>query len=603
MQLIRLSRAGLALALLLALSFVTQAQPFASVVFEGLAPDHSLVKNPRHPFGDSEHFANWKIIRRPTGGLIGHIHTDGATSPLTAHLRIYEVREEDLLPPQRDSRATVWFAPSGLLAPGAPTRKLLYESSWTIENPSQPIPVVLPFKTGSKLNRCTLEIFGADEQLLYSCVPANVFTMSGDNFRTKNISAWIAATDEVALHRLKVKAKLPNTEAIEQLPMNWRNYREVRAVWVDRETELPAETIRRFILTGGWIFGRPENMPVVARKLDLPEGVRIFGGGLRGLDERGKAMANCPAALALRQLPGRSRFNSTLSTPLENNDNLFGRIKTRMQVFTFGLAGIYALAACIFLPLLYLRTKGEKRIGLWWKIPRATLAFSLLTVLIGWGFVLPKQPVSDITEYRFGYGDWPEVFCHTDAVALKYGRKEFGWKLPSQTAELLFKTEAETRRREGDDQPGMIAYHKNTMGNKTRSSFAYFLPLRQPFSAELENGQLSIVSDRDVRNCHIVYSHEKKTKWAKLGDLQAGQRMELPASPATFEINGIPDIATRAVKSLKRHEDLPIFGNDVFIVALDEHDTSAVSALNGKDRQDARVAWVAQVPVQEGGAQ
>ena len=77
---------------------------------------------------------------------------------------------------------------------------------------------------------------------------------------------------------------------------------------------------------------------------------------------------------------------------------------------------LFQVGAAILLPVLFARLKGEKRVELWWKTPLAITAYTAIIAITGWIAIHPKAAISDATEYRLGYGDWPEVFCNINSA-------------------------------------------------------------------------------------------------------------------------------------------------------------------------------------------
>lgn len=590
-----------------------------AVPFTGQSPYCFYVDNPDYDPSQPEHLKRWELIKKPIGGYIGDIIVkDEAAIGTTARLRVFEVLQKDFLPPAKEKTNPEWFKPMGIYNPRAPVRKLLYEHTWEVKSVPYKVPVILRDET-YKMSRCVFDLIDKKSgKVLYSSVPAEVYQSENGNYWQYQNNAWVFSKDETAHHKINEIAKISFAESLSQIPGGWDRLLNVKAIWIDEETDISAETLRRLMLSGGWIFGSETGLAPHLQRLGMSCGP-VLGGGIVTLEKDSSKINMSYANSRFKYTDFRSYSrNDVVKDVLGDQNELFSQIRKPYLWFTFIVTLVYAAGSTVLLPVLFVRLKGVKRVELWWKTPVIILAYTVLTGGLGWFLIQPKAPVSDVNEYRVGYSDWPEVFCNVNTAVFKYGAGSMGWKYPESTVVTYVDGDAKHFAvDEGDDLPGRLSFIKPVRGMQTLAGFCYMKEMRQPFSASVSNKTITVSSDRAVRNVHIAVS---KSEWIELGSIPAGGSIEVPANVHSKQIyvpnsifgSGVyygndhimlaPSAAGKACTNCGRvHGDdscyVFVFDGSVFLVAVDENDMPAVSGLDEKQEKVGRVAWIAQVPL------
>ncbi len=590
----------------------------------------TTLDNPDYRAGDPEHLKEWRVMMRPTGGQLGLLEITSLPAdalPCTARLRVYQALPKDLLPPRKEPADPEWFQPMGLVNPAAPLRALRFEHRWTLESLPASLPIALP-QTLQGLNRCLLELLDPRGRVIHSLAPAEIVSAeSSSRWRPfGQCRAWILSDDEMADRRIREQTDIREVETLKDAPGQWTDYNEVGAIWIDEHAEVSAPLLRRFILSGGWIVGRRNALDAVCGRLGLPAGLAVLGGGIAALDDPRTARGEDERRIPRDFDHDRFDFASAAGCgkehayPLENAGGFFRRIRTRFFVFTFSFAGLFALGATVLLPVLFLTLKGDQRVALWWKAPAVLVMYSLLVLAVGWTWVLPRAPLTDVTEYRMGYGDWPEVFCNTHASSLKFGRKPMGWILPPGMTPLFINgREAVPLLTDGGSRAGTMAFGQVARGRLTSSGYGTFRDMRQPFSAELKDGRVRVYSSRAVRALHAALENGH---WLKLGPADPGGYTLLPDTFEPVSINGCPALINDVIQRTdepgfplsteepkapvckhcgKVHgtasHTLKLVNGAMILIAVDSEDSPGILALNGNEIREARVAWICQVPL------
>lgn len=574
----------------------------------------------------------WEVLMCPRGGYIGKaIVRDESAVGGTARMSVRMVTTEDLLDPVKRTSKPFWFEEMGLYDPSADSRKLLYEHTWEIDKAPFTIEVWLP-GVQKEMARCELEISDAQGGQIYSCVPAEVFY--GRNryafYGYSGSEAWILSDDEEADRRLKEFAKIQSSTRYDEVPLNWRHYIHTSAIWVGKDTDIPVHLLRRIILSGCHVFGNKEGLRPHLEKLGIPECSILTGGinvlenwrtSVRDMDE---LMSNYPPGAFNVSQGQRFQFanysyHCHKTTPMEDNRSLFEDKKLPFMTFTLITAGLYALGSAVLLPILFLRAKGTKRVGLWWKTPLAISAYTALIAIIGTAAIHPKEAISDVTEYRLGYGDWPEVFCNVNAAALKYGGFPYGWHVPPGATRTYFQdNSAYLSVQEKADGSTKVMLKNAVRANRSMNGFGYFKMLRQPFTARAGDRRIEIQSDREVRN---VYVRLSCGHWINLGRLAPGETAVVENNNNSADINvpsAIENGLNNGVQSLfplgekkelkpcpncgKIHKNsrnaAQLIGGCIVVIAVDEKDKPSVAGLQKTQSHTGRVAWICQVPVE-----
>lgn len=615
------------LSVLLTLSGVAAAEFNAEIVpFKGYEANHyTSISNPGYREGQPDHLRHWNIIQLPTGGYIGDvIIRDNSAVGGIARLRVRELSTKDLFTPENDAPKPKWFSDMGLRRNDSPDRALVYEHEWELDSLPRTIPIVLSANTGKNIGRCVFEVLDRNRRVIYSCVPAEVYAGGGSwDYGSRASTAWIMTDDDTADRKIRKLAKISSIASLTEIPGDWRRFLDVQAIWIGADTDLSVTEIRRIILSGGWIFGTPEGLAPHLANLGLQPTPVLMGG-------IGSLTANIDADMGEIDSPSyggqslcfsSSYGNRALAAPLEDTVRLFERIRGPFMRLTFITAGLYVVGTTILLPLLFIRLKGSRRVRLWWRAPIVIGVYTLVAVAVGWFTVHPKAPLSDCTEYRLGYGNWPEVFCNVNATVLKYGRGLLGWQYPAP-AEITYSRNSDTALfvHENIDGSGSMGLGRTVRGMQYQHGFCHMKKMRQPFTARMmPDGKVQVASERDVRN---LYAKLQGHSWLKLGDLNAGATIIIGAPFRKTEI-GFPSSITQPLETWdddgivlegptvsptvckncgRRHEhgglSLAGYEGGIILAALDANDRPMFSGLHREQDHTERVAWICQVPLE-----
>lgn len=617
-----------ALAVLLASTSIVIGDFDCEIVpFAGRKPSITRVYQNNQFSGNDDDRLSWEVIERPIGGYIGDILIkDKDAVGAKARLRCYEVTTDDLFKPLQDQPEINWFGEMGLYNSKSKQRKLLHEHIWQIDKVPFKAPIFIPGYARS-LGRCIFEIIDNQDDTLYSCIPAEVFQGKNEYNRNQS-SAWIFNEDEESDRRMKTYAGIHNVENLTEIPGDWTHFANVKAIWIDGNTDISAELMRQVILSGGWIFGKEEGLAPQLAKLGIKP-TSILMGGIYPLEKKRDEEVSPSDPFSGLHAGGDdrfkfcsySRYSAHDASPMEDAVHLFDRIKTPYLIFTFTVAGLYAIGATVLLPFLFLRLKGSRRVELWWKTPLVITGYTLIMALIGFMAIQPKATVSDATEYRLGYSDWPEVFCNINSVSLKFVGEPFGWKFPKSTITTYSdKTGSYMSVIEQPDTSGTMIMNKAVRGIQSLNGFAYIKKMRQPFRAKLNDKKVEISTERDLRNICVRLANGE---WIELGDLKRGESLTLPDTFESVDIifpdavskniraNHLTriclaknDKANKPCKNCKKvhsssDKSLELYDGSMLIIALDEHDQPAITGIQEQQDHTGRVAWICQVPVED----
>jgi hypothetical protein len=582
---------------------------------------------------------HWDLLKAPAHRLIGAVVVQGLpenASNYTARLTIYEALDKDLLPPKTEDEDIYWFEPMGLVSPDAPLRALRYEHVYALQAGTNQIPIRLP-DLGAGIFRCFFDVISPDGATIASTVPAELYEGSHQWEMRNNAQkvAWIADSDATAKQIIASQAGMNESFTVDPLPTDWRDLQSIRAIWLNRETPFDTRLLRRVILSGRWILGHPDELKPIHQLLGTAGQHPILYGGIGSLTQAGPKI---PVTFESVSYYHHYSHNNNQSWPLENDEALFSRIRVKYLTFTLLSAGIYALCATIFLPIFFRKLSGNERLQIWWKTPLIIGVYSIIILFVGFVFVQPKRPITNVTEYRFGYADWPEVFCTVNFEAFQFGAANMQWHVPpgSMTVQLDKSDATRLSVTTDTDDAGNITLKGVSRGLRIESDTGYFRQEAQPFSVSRSTNSITIHTERNLRNIHLALGGGK---WLAIGDMPAGESIKLTEGHIdmgtltqsqevrTLHVehpNGIPQSLESAIKQFgtdsmstqpvegkqenctncgrihkRSSRHIQIIANSVILIALDENEKAAVSCSHPDAWEQSRVAWIAQVPITE----
>ena len=615
-----------ATALVVTATVARAAPTFEIIPFPDLPVTTTSIQNPAYKGSQDYYRRTWDVLTRPSGGLVGHLRITHAEAPLHVRIQAHRALEKDLLPPVEDAETPRWFEPMGLVKETAPLRTLAYQYTEVVEPGDSTVPVVLPGSLQG-LYRCRLDVLNGDGDPVFSSIPAELVSVEqGHFYHYREASAWIHTEEEEAEHRINL-VQLQSTEKRLTLPETWDAFMEVEGLWIDEGSKIPLPLLRRLILSGHWILGGEGELNKRAEELGLSPHSRVLLGGIveigSGGPKDGFGVQNDGNKLydfhSSRYYAYSDDDDAVFA--LENGHDLFSWIRRPFLLYTLIVAGVFALCTTVLLPLQFRRLRGKQLVSLWWKTPLIVSGYALLALVVGWYGILPRAPLTDVTEYRLGYGDWPEVFCNVNATAFHYGSKSFGWEAPEAARTTFLPEKAYQRRIQAGtaDSPRIEQYLRTLRGERVHQGFGYFLPIRQPFRVSVRGEEVTVHTDRSVRSLHMMLDGNH---WADLGSLEAGRSVTLPADFSSRSIMGSPPalrsnwesfhteklLVNKGEKDAERCTNcntyhtsgdvsLETYNDSVILIAVDEEAQPHVITTVEPERQEGRVAWVCQVPV------
>ncbi len=579
---------------------------------------------------------DYEIPARPSGGYLGQLVIQPRAGarlewPLTVSLSFPGVEVEDLFPPAGQGRANStnranlkWHQPMGLLNPDSPVRPERFRRSWSIARLAQDeraaLPLILPpgpCSSGANLYACLGEVRDARGTILLRKQAVELFH-PGDGYDRRG-TAWVMDEPEADRY-LRESAGINRSSTIRELPPFMEPYAEIAALWVSadaaRSATLTPAMVRRLLLMGTWIFGRDTTISNLTALAGLSGTGCVLLGGIEGV-----TLPLVPKSEE-QHLPRHNDEDTLWDSPvymrntnevpvMENRRDLFQPLQGRFLGWTLGALGIFFTLACIGLPVAFWRLKGSRRLALWWLIPAITLAISGVS-LLGGRLLLPRRPQADITEYRFAFAGWPEVFCRSVNRSLTFEERRVAWTLPADS--FIFPAARYGRsdssgpewivESAGGVERGMDGVKR---GQSVIDETAGFRSLPLPMAiAAGTNRQPGLTALAPLRQVHVW----ENGAWRRVGDMRSGQVALAPFGGRTNTLFGLP----RRIADCFPAYDIPTgpcphcgkvhavatnltmaFSNTWVVAALAAEPAAAQPAMENT-RTESRVVWFIQIP-------
>ena len=565
--------------------------------------------------------------------------------PLTLRLSYCQVLKSDLRPPAPPLRQVLtsfnaqvppqgqaepeclWSQPMHLLDLNAPLRVERFVEEFTLAADQPDVPLVLPAlprngigfmdfaDNAPGLLSARAELRDATGRLLARRLLVELYSSEGRDYTGQ--AAWV--TEDVEADRvLRERYGISNVQTVPQLPPLFQPYGEVAAVWLSapdwQRQPLDPALLRRLLLSGRWIYARPETAAAIAARAELAAPQRVLLGGLCAVSKP------ADGAVSVAGPHGGSRQLSLASAPwnpagpaaatLENNQPVF-RARGAFLGWTFLMLGLFGLLVAVGLPLAFYRLKGPRRLLLWWLAPGMAAAVGLIGWL-GGRLLLPRAVQTDVTEYRLAYAPWPEVCCQSVAQALQFEEPQLTWRLPAGSWELATGYQPNNLdRRTIAHQPAAdrFGFRGLRRGDISRHEFLCFRKLALPVELARQGDKPCLKVLQPLRNLHVL----ERGRWRVVGAAAAGQLVDIGACVTTNQLAGLPDplrelfeaCAPIAPCTCSRHagaapEPNParaVLGNDWVVLAVADEEPAAQVDRPGVQRS-GRVAWIIQLPLE-----
>lgn|GEM_PF-2240434 len=582
----------------------------------------------------------WLIPSRPRGGYLGDLRVRWAAGappawPLTLRLSYRQVLKSDLRPPTPSLRQVLtqfnaqlpavpreepdyfWPRPFNLLDLRAPLRVERFAEEFTLAAPAPGTPLVLPAlerssmafmdfaDSAGNLLAVRAELCDAAGRLLDRRLLVELFESANDAYS----GGWAWVTEDVEADRfLREQHNISNVLTVPQLPPVFQPYLEVGAVWLSapawQRQPLDAVLLRRLLLSGRWLYSRPETAAAMADRAGLAAPQRILLGGLAAIAKSTDGRSapedhwHGNRQFSLADVPW---FDSRTNVPtLENGRHLFAA-RGLFLGWTFGVLGLFGLIIAAGLPVAFYRLKGSRRLLLWWLAPGAAVAVGFA----GWAggrLLLPRAVQTDVTEFRLAYAPWPEVCCQSVAQALHFEEPQLQWRMPAGSLELVERfsrhsVDARTvTRRPPLDRFGFLGLRR---GDIALHEFICFRPLSLPVALAGRADQPLLKVLRPLRNLHVL----ARGQWRIVGQVAAGQTVDPAACASTNQLAGLPEPLAELFKVARASEAADeqvvpptTFTNTWFVLAVDDEPPAVQVDLTGA-RSTGRVAWIIQLPL------
>jgi hypothetical protein len=518
----------------------------------------------------------------------------------------------------------------GLVNPDAPVRPERFRRSLPIASLSPAgratLPLILPnmIKGGgghlgaggnANLFACLCEIRDAQGTVLLRQQLIELYYWYYGSIR--NGTAWVM-NDPEADRFLRESAGINSSITIRELPPVIEPYVEINALWISAEAAqsaaLTPAMLRRLLLMGTWIFGRDATIANLAALAGLPGPGSLLLGGIQALDQKSEGRhhpVNNNNDSLWDSYPDHSKNENTNATPvMENRRDLFQPLQRWYVGWTLSLLGIFFGVAGIGLPVAFWRLKGSRRLMLWWLIPSVTLAIGIVSLVGGRSF-LPRQPQADITEYRFAYAGWPEVFCQSVNRSLTFEERQAAWSLPENSFIFPATSRSSISGPEWMDQSaGRVARGMAGLkrGQIVIDVTACFRSLPPPVTIDDSTTNLpALKALAPLRQVHVW----ENGSWRRVGDMQSGQIILAPFGAETNALFGLPrriahcfpsydlnpGVCPNCGKTHKVDKNLTMAFSNTWIVAALSTEPADVQPIMQNTRAEFRVVWFIQIPM------
>ena len=603
--------------------------------------------------GDNKY---WQVPVRPTGGLVGHMHVsrpdDGADETLTLRFLYSPVAKKDLVRDELrkatflstelagaeealsgvEYQSTSWGDTMMLLDPNAPTRPVWssYEKTFSFSSGDDVavVPVLLPrsthqismFGANERFLSCRVELLDSSGRPVARALPVECFFASSWGYG-RQARAWV--TEEAEADRaLRELAGIGEPTTVLAFPRVMEPYGELAALWMSEDVwergDLGRRDLRRLLLMGLWVYGRTNTVSMLTRDVGLAEEGAVLTGGVDAPDT---VTAQARSANRNRGTRGGSLWDTSISHwtegqtfPLDNRIDLFAPLKALFVAHTLIVLGVFALTICIGVPLAFLRLRGASRTRLWWGIPLISVLFAVLG-LGGGRLLLSRDTHWDVTEYRFGYAGWPEVYCQSVSRFLNFKEQNAQWSIPDNGflwPDRAYQSKT-VRRTFLSHTPNDSRYQLVGLspGKISRAEVSFFatnaIPLRTVAGAPQ-----SIEALAPLRSVHVWY----ESSWRVVGDMDAGAVVDLSVMPCTNRIVALPSRIAALFpdrgKGSRSHcgvscapmptsRSMASTADDAFkgkaLVAIARSDETPRPSLQCDTPGTGRVVWVVQLPI------
>jgi hypothetical protein len=568
--------------------------------------------------------------------------------PLTLSFSYTEVvSDEDLLPASATNHlisaeknkdtALKWHLPMAILNPDAPVRAERYYQSIRIDDSSllgkYVFPLILPGfaqlgsmrinSYSSRLLSCLCEVKDAHGNALARKQVIEVF--SPGMYQYNRGTAWVMNEPE-ADRQLREDAGIEKSFTIFELPPPMEPYADTDALWVSAESARAGrpdrDQLRRLLLMGLLVYGRAETVSNLAAIAGLPAPGAVLTGGIQSpaKESFSKNHWNSGEGRGLWESPSYCRPEKGVTNPppvMDNQRDLFKPYQGLFTGWTLGVLGVFFALACVGLPLAFWTLKGSRRLVLWWLIPAVAVITGTAGLVIGQK-ILPRRAQSDVTEYRFAYAGWPEVYCQSVNRLLTFEDREAYWTLPGESFSYPTRTwrygqsNAAARQRmikEKDRVTRVISGLKR--GQIIIDETACFRSLSLPVEVDWAAGKPLLKSNAPLRRVHVW----ENGSWHQLGDLESGQTAVVPGKATTDEITGLPKRISACIpvyqppspgppvpckncgKIHERDKVIPTAFSNKWVVAALSDEPAGVRPEMKEVQAKSRTVWLIQIPL------
>ncbi|MFA7159415.1 MAG: hypothetical protein WC299_08945 [Kiritimatiellia bacterium] len=593
-----------------------------------------------------------EVPERSPGGYIGSVAVWQNKNlpvdyPLTVTFSFPEIiSDEDLLPsPGTNISAAAgkvgkdsslkWHQPMGLLNPAAPVREGRYRQSFRVDALSSSgrtaFPLVLPCRSHmnifrmaglSRLLACLCEITDARGKILARKHLIELF--SPGRYGYSRGTAWVMSEAD-ADRLLRDLAGIEKAVTLLELPPLMGPCAEIDALWVSSEAARAGKPdrglLRRLLLMGVRVFGNSETVSNLTAAAGLPGAGSVLMGGIESLSQQSGRKehwkpGNQRGLWETTDYIIRPEKGATNAAPvMENRRDLFQPFQRLYIGWTVGILGLFCAVAGIGLPLAFWRLKGSRRIVLWWLIPAVAVITGTAGLIIGRA-ILPRCAQSDVTEYRFAYAGWPDVYCHSINRLLTFEDRQAAWTLsPGSFLFPIWSYENSAASRHSMQSENNLT--RRSLSGLKRGQIiieetATFRSTPIPVELERTSGMPRLKSSAPLRKVHVW----ENGAWHKLGDLAPGKAYEVSGLAATNELTGIPERIKSCIP-IFNYEPGPCkrcgkvhngdkqlseaFTNTWVVAAVSDEPAAARPEINGVETK-TRTVWFIQIPVTPGDA-